>query len=159
MATIQDKIKACDYVIANMLSEQARIIRRNENKIIALNTGQFENGIGSDDKRLINSDKRYSGRYTYFTQQVALYENPIAPKVEGSLYNFAWNGDFLRGMYVYIEPNNETIFLDSTGTGSGSKAKFFSGYNNLFGLNKRSEEIVNYDIILPELLQWIKKYI
>lgn len=159
MATIQDKIKACDYVIANMLSEQARIIRRNETRIIALNTGQFENGIGSDDKRLVNSNKRYSGRYTLFTQQRALVENPITPKIVGELYNFAWNGDFLRGMYVYIEPNNENILLDSTGTGTRDKALFFKGYNNLFGLNSKSEQIVNYDIILPELLQWIKKYL
>lgn len=157
--TIQDKIKACDYVIANMLSEQARIIRRNESKIIALNTNQFENGIGSDDKRLVNSNRMYSGRYTLFTQMRASVENPIAPKIAGELYNFAWNGDFLRGMYLYIKPDNETIFLDSTGTGTGQKALFFKGYNNLFGLNKNSEYIVNYEIIYPELLQWIKKYL
>ena len=159
MATIEDKIKACDYVIANMLSEQARIISKNESKIIALNTGQFEKGLGSDDKKLFNSNKRYSGRYTYFTQQVALFEKPIAPKIEGQLYNFAWNGDFLSGMYVYIKPDNESVFLDSSGKGTGEKALFFNSYTNLFGLDTESERILNYEIILPELTKWISKYL
>jgi len=56
MSTIQDKIKACDYVIANMLSEQARIIRRNEDKIINLNKNQFTDGYGSNDKDLTKVD-------------------------------------------------------------------------------------------------------
>lgn len=159
MATIEDKIKACDYVIANMLSEQARIIRKNENKIIQLNTSQFENGMGSDDKKLFNSNRLYSGRYRLYTQMVASTQNTVAPKIAGELYNFAWNGDFLRGMYLYIKPDNETIFLDSTGTGTGQKSLFFKGYTNLFGLNTKSEHIVNYEIIYPELIKWIKRYL
>lgn len=158
MASIQDKIKACDYVIANMLSEQERIVLKNEDRIIRLNTYQFENGKGSDDKKLVNDNPRYSGRYTYFTQQVALFEHPIAPKIEGELYNFAWNGDFLRGMQIKLF-DSDKLDIFSTGTGSGSKAKFFSGYDNLFGLDTESMRILNYEIILPDLQKWIKSKI
>lgn len=158
VASIQDKINACDYVVNNLLNEQERIVLKNEAKIIRLNTSQFENGKGSDDKKLVNDNSRYSGRYTYFTQQVALFEHPIASKIEGELYNFAWNGDFLRGMQIKLF-DSDKLDIFSTGTGSGSKAKFFSGYDNLFGLDTESMRILQYEIIKPELLIWIKKYL
>lgn len=146
MATIQDKIKACDYVIANMLSEQARIIKRNEKKIIRLNVNQFIDGYGSNDKDLFNTQRQYSGIYS------------PGYKKQG-LYDFYQTGVFIRGLYVYIQPNNTSILIDSTGKGSGEKSLFFAGYTNLFGLDSKSEYILNYEIIYPELLQWIKKYL
>lgn len=146
MSTIQEKIKACDYVIANMLSEQARIVKRNEKKIIRLNINQFIDGYGSDDKSLFNARPEYDGVY--------------APDYKKSgLYDFFETGAFIRNMYIYLEPDNTTLFIDSSGKGSGEKSLFFAGYTNLFGLDSKSEEILNYQIILPELLQWIKKYI
>lgn len=146
MATIQEKIKACDYVIANMLSEQARIVRRNEDKIIRLNVNQFIDGYGSDDKNLFNVHPEFDGIYkTGYKKQ--------------GLYDFFETGVFIRNMYVYLEPNNMTLFIDSSGKGTGEKSLFFSGYTNLFGLDSKSEYILNYEIILPELLQWIKKHL
>ena len=146
MATIQDKINSCDYVIANMLSEQARIVKRNEDKIIALNKMQFIDGFGSDDKLLFNALRQYKGYYSK------------GYKKQG-LYDFFETGVFLRNMYVYLQPDNETLFIDSSGKGSGEKALFFNSYTNLFGLDNESERILNYEIILPELTAWIKKYL
>jgi len=146
VGTINDKIKACDYVIANMLSEQARIIKRNEKNIINLNKGQFIDGFGSDNKPLFNVLRQYTGVYRQ------------GYKKQG-LYNFFETGTFLNNMYVYLEPNKTTLLIDSSGKGSGEKSLFFAGYNNLFGLDKESERILNYEIILPELTQWIKKYL
>lgn len=146
MATIKEKIKACDYVINNMLSEQARIVKRNEDKIIRLNKLQFIDGYGSDDKNLFNTQRQFDGVY-----------NP-GYKKQG-LYDFFETGVFIRNMYVYLEPNKTTLFIDSSGKGAGEKSLFFAGYTNLFGLDSRSEEILNYQIILPELLAWIKKYL
>lgn len=146
MASIQDKIKACDFVIANMLSEQARIIKRNEDKIINLNKNQFTDGYGSDDKKLFNTQRKFDGVYS------------PGYKKQG-LYDFFGTGVFIRGMYVYILPNNESILIDSSGKGSGEKSLFFAGYTNLFGLDSKNEHILNYEIIYPELLAWIKKYL
>lgn len=146
MATIQDKIKACDYVIANMLSEQARIVKRNEDKIIRLNINQFIDGYGSDDKNLFNVLPEFDGTY-----------KPGYKK--SGLYDFFETGVFIRNMYVYLEPNNTTLFIESSGKGTGEKSLFFAGYTNLFGLDSQSERILNYEIILPELIQWIKKYL
>jgi hypothetical protein len=146
MANIQDKIKACDYVIANMLSEQKRIIYKNEDVILRLNKLQFIDGYGSDDKNLFNAQRQYSGIYKQ------------GYKKQG-LYDFFETGTFQKNMYIFMAPNNQTLFIDSSGKGSGEKSLFFAGYTNLFGLNSKSEHILNYDIILPELLKWIKKYL
>lgn len=153
MATIKDKIKACDYVLANILDEQERIVYRNESKIIAMNTAQFEQGIGSDDKTLFNKNPIFDGTYSLST---SLLNNR---KSAGSLYNFYVTGDFLRGLQLEIRPNLVQFDIFSTGTGSGDKSIFFAGYTNLFGLNKDNSYVLNYKIILPELLIWIKKYL
>lgn len=153
MATIKDKIKACDYVLANILDEQERIVYRNESKIIAMNTAQFEQGKGSDDKPLFNKNPIFNGTYSLST---ALMNSR---KSQGSLYNFYVTGDFLRGLQLEIRPNLVQFDIFSTGTGSGDKSIFFTGYTNLFGLNKDNSYILNYKIILPELLIWIKKYL
>lgn len=154
---IRNKIKRLEYIRNNVKKETSKIMQNHEQEIIRLNTSQFEEGIGSDGKTLINSNKRYSGRYTYFTQQVAIYEKPIASKTEGSLYNFAWNGDFLSGMYVDFKQSGEySVF--STGMGTGSKLSFFKGYNNMFGLNDDSKSKLRR-IIEQEIKNFIKRKI
>lgn len=151
---IKQKIKKLEYIRDNLRGETNKILQRHEKDIVRLNAMQLEHGIGSDGKKLINSNKKYSGRYTYFTQQIALYEQPIAPKVEGSLYNFAWNGDFLSGMYVdFKQKGDYSIF--STGMGTGNKLKFFNGYNNLFGLNDDSKQKLRA-LIMDEVRAYLK---
>lgn len=153
MATIKDKIKACDYVLANILDEQERIIYQNEAEIIRMNTSQFEQGNGSDDKELFNKTPLFDGIYSLST---ALSDNR---KRAGDLYNFYNTGDFLRGLQVDVLPSLTQISIFSTGTGSGDKSIFFAGYTNLYGLNKENNRKLQNKIILPELTRWIKKYI
>lgn len=153
MATINDKIKACDYVLANILDEQERIIYQNEAKIIQMNTSQFETGQGSDSKELFNKNPLFDGIYSLST---ALLDNR---KRAGDLYNFYNTGNFLRGFQVDVLPSLTQISIFSTGTGSGDKSIFFAGYTNLYGLDQKNNKILQYQIILPELTRWIKKYL
>lgn len=153
MATIKDKIKACDYVLANILDEQERIIYQNEAEIIRMNTSQFEAGQGSDDKELFNKNPLFDGTYSLST---ALLDSR---KRAGDFYNFYDTGDFLRGLQVDVLPSLTQISIFSTGTGSGDKSIFFAGYTNLYGLNKENNRKLQYQIILPELTRWIKRYI
>lgn len=153
MATINDKIKACDYVLANILDEQERIIYQNEDKIIRMNTSQFEQGKGSDDKELFNKNPLFDGIYSLST---ALSDNR---KIAGDLYNFYNTGNFLRGLQVDVLPSLTKISIFSTGTGSGDKSIFFAGYTNLYGLDQKNNKILQYQIILPELTKWIKNYL
>lgn len=147
--TIKEKIKACDYVINNMLDEQQRIVMRNENKIIQLNTAQFEDGMGSDNRPLNNKNSIFTGHYKY--------SKPF--KDAGNLYDFYVTGSFLGGLQLEMKSNLVQFDIFSTGTGSGKKHDFFAGYTNLYGLDTESERILNYEIIKPQLLTWIKKYL
>lgn len=146
--TINDYIKKCQFVASEMLNEQERIVLANENKIVSLNVDAFQDGFGSDGKDLQNSNEKYTG----------IYKNVPGQKKSG-LYDFFETGAFLSNMQIDLHPNLTKFDIFSTGTGSGDKALFFKGYNNLFGLNKDNSEIVNYEIVYPELMKFIKKYL
>jgi len=153
MTTINDYIKKCQFVAAEILNEQEKIVLSNEDKIISLNVDAFQDGIGSNDQVLNNSNSRFKGVYSLSTQLL----DPR--KVAGTPYNFFETGAFLSNMQIDLQPNLTKFDIFSTGTGSGDKALFFKGYNNLFGLNKNNSDIVNYDIIYPELMKFIKRYL
>lgn len=154
MTTINDYIKKCQFVASEMLNEQERIVLANEDKIISLNVDTFQDGYGSDGQLLKNSNDRiFKGVYSLSTQLT----NPR--KVAGTPYTFLETGAFLSNMQIDLQPNLTKFDIFSTGTGSGDKALFFSGYSNLFGLNQNNSDIVNYDIILPELMKFIKRYL
>lgn len=152
--TINDYINKCKFVNAEMLNEQERILLANEDKIISLNVDSFQEGIGSDGELLKNNNEKvFKGVYSLSTQLL----NP--KKVAGTPYNFLETGAFLSNMQIDLQPNLTKFDIFSTGTGSGEKSIFFAGYSNLFGLDKSNQEIVNNDIILPELMKFIKRYL
>jgi len=154
MTTINDYIKKAKFVASEMLNEQERIVLANEDKIISLNVDAFQDGMGSDGNILKHSNEKvFKGTYTLATQLL----NP--KKVAGTPYTFLDTGSFLANMQIDLQPNLTKFDIFSTGTGSGDKALFFKGYSNLFGLNQNNEEIVNYQIIYPELMKFIKKYL
>ena len=151
--TISDYIKKCKFVASEMLNEQEKIVLANEDKIINLNVDAMQDGIGSDGKILKNSNPIFKGVYSLSTQLLD------SKKIAGNPYNFLETGAFLGNMQINLQPNLTKFDIFSTGTGSGEKALFFSGYTNLFGLNKDNAEIVNYSIIYPELMKFIKRYL
>lgn len=154
MVTISDYIKKCQFVASEMLNEQEKIVLSHETEIINLNTTAFQEGIGSDEKVLKHSNEKvFKGVYSLSTQLM----NPN--KVAGTPYNFFQTGNFLSNMQIDLQPNLTKFDIFSTGTGNGDKALFFKGYSNLFGLNKNNTEIVNKEIIYPELMKFIKKYL
>lgn len=153
MVTIKDYINKCKLVASQILDEQERIVLANENKIVNLNVDTFQDGYGSNGRLLENSNKIFKGIYSLSTQLLE------PKKVAGTPYNFLETGVFLSNMQIEIQPNLTKFDIFSTGTGSGDKALFFKGYNNLFGLNKNNTDIVNYQIVYPELMIYIKKYL
>lgn len=151
--TINDYIKKCKFVASEMLNEQERILLANEDKIVSLNVDAMQSGIGNDDKVLKNSNPIFKGVYSLSTQLT----DP--EKIAGNPYNFLETGAFLGNMQLDLQPNLTKFDIFSTGTGIGDKSLFFSGYTNLFGLDKENTEIVNYDIIYYPLMDFIKKYL
>lgn len=144
MATIQDKIKACDFVIANMLLEQERIVLKNEKRITKLNEMQFIDGFGSDDKMLFNRNPIFTGFYK-------------SGEMIGKRYDFFDTGKFIGGLKVSVFDGDKLAIFSTGSDTTSDKADFFSGYTNLYGLDTESKRILNYEIILPDLQTWIAK--
>ena len=153
MVTIRDYIDKCDFVINTLLDEQENVIYKNENEIIRLNTSQFESGNGNDDNSLKHNSPIFKGVYSLSTQLA----NP--KKVAGSLYDFYDTGSFLSGLQIEVDGSLTRFSIFSTGTGAGDKKLFFDNYRNLFGLNTENTRKLNLEILQPELMNYIKRYL
>ena len=151
--TINDYIKKCKFVASEMLNEQERILLANEARIVSLNVDAMQDGIGSDGKILKNSNPIFKGVYSLSTQLA----NP--KKVAGNLYDFYDTGSFLSGLQIEVDGSLTRFSIFSTGTGAGDKKLFFDNYRNLFGLNKENTRKLNLEILQPELMNYIKRYL
>jgi len=146
MTTIRDYMDKCDLVINNLVNEQKKVVMRNKQKIITLNKMQFIDGFGSDDRVLKNQNPVFSGKYRTGDKR-------------GQKYDFFETGVFYRGLNIKFD-GNESFDIFSTGIDTTpDKYDFFKGYFNLFGLDTESRRILNYEIIKPELITYIKKYL
>jgi hypothetical protein len=154
MITINDYLRKVQFVRDNILNETENSVARNENKIINLNVNQFENSIGTDGLMLKNKSSVFSGVYSLFTQMI----NPL--KIAGDPYTFFDTGDFLGSFQVDMSSDLTKVLITNTGTGSGDKKSFFDGYQNkLIGLTKENAFKLNYEIIKPDLDNFIKKHL
>ena len=153
MVTIRDYIDKCDFVINTLLDEQEKVIYKNENEIIRLNTSQFEIGNGNDDNSLKHNSPIFKGVYSLSTQLA----NP--KKVAGSLYDFYDTGSFLSGLQIEVDESLTRFSIFSTGTGAGDKKLFFDNYRNFFGLDSESNRIFNYEILPHDMMNYIKRYL
>jgi hypothetical protein len=151
--TISEYLKNAKFVQQNLLDESEKIVLKNEDKLIDLNVDQIQSGEGNDGKDLNNTDSKFKGYYTLATQMI----NP--EKTAGSLYTFFDTGNFLGNFNTQLSNDLTKVDIFSTGTGAGQKSEFFRGYTNLFGLNPKNERDFNYNILLPELQKYIKKYL
>ena len=159
MTSASDYLKNLKNLRSGLLDEVERIIYANENEIIKLNIQKIDEHIGSDGKKLINDNDRFSGKYSISTELISRVKNPLAPKIAGQPYNWVWQGNFVNNFQVEVLPSLTQIEIFSTGTGSGLKADFFKGYKNMFGLTVQDQKKLNYDIIYPDLMQFVNKYI
>jgi hypothetical protein len=151
MITIRDYLNKCKTVASKILDEQERIVLANETKIINLNINAFQEGKGSNDKKLNNINDKVKGVYSLATQLI----NP--EKIAGTLYTFQDTNVFINNFQIQFQSNLTKFDIFSTGTGSGDKSIFFAGYTNLFGLDKNNSNIVNYEIVYPDLMKFIKQ--
>jgi hypothetical protein len=146
MVTIRDYMDKCDFVINNLVDEQKKVIMRNKVKIVTLNKMQFIDGFGSDDALLKNNNPIFTGFYR-------------SGDMIGRRYDFFDTGAFYRGLNIKFE-GKETFSIFSSGINTTpDKFDFFQGYRNLFGLDTESRRILNYEIIQPELMNYINRYL
>jgi len=153
MVTINDYLQKVRFVRDNILNETENSVARNENKIVNLNVNQIENSIGTDGLMLKNKSSVFSGVYSLTTQMI----NPI--KIAGNPYTFFGTGDFMGSFQIDMSSDLTKVVITNTGTGSGDKKSFFDGYTKLLGLTKENAFRLNYEIIKPDLDNFIKKHL
>ncbi len=130
-----------------------------EDEIINLNVIQMEKGLGTNDTSLKYANG-YGGVYKERTVRIARSSSPppLLKKEVSRLYNFGWTGDFLSNFQVRITSQNK-LEVYSTGTGFGAKSLFLTQTPYMYGLNAEDTRKLNYDIIYPELMKFIKQFI
>jgi len=133
------------------------IAMQKEDEIINLNIIQMEKGLGTNNSKLKYANG-YTGTYKKSTVQRALLDKTVLPKVYGELYNFGWFGDYLANFQVRITKENK-LEVYSTGTGGGGKSIFLTQTPYMYGLNEEDTRKLNYEIIYPELMKFIKQFI
>lgn len=144
MIGIEDYIKKLEFVRDNMSAEVASIINRNKEEILDLNRDNqlYDKGINSEGNLL----RRYSPSTVLFKKQ------------EGKPYNRTTlfdTGYFTRSFDLLNRNNTISIF-----SRDNKSAELQDKYgSNIFGLTKENENVYNYEIIKPELLKFINKYL
>lgn len=143
--TVFDYMQAVQKVIDNLPKETTRIAKEQSEKIIDLNRDNqlYDQGINSDGSKLFPS-------YANLTRQIKA--NKSQPFNRVTLFD---TGDFYRGFKLRI--NYPIISIYSTDSKSSDLMDKYG--TNIFGLITENQKKVNYEIIQPELHEYIRKYL
>lgn len=142
--TVFDYLQAVQMVIDSIPKETERIVNEKSEQIIELNTDNqlYDEGINSDGGLL----RPYSPTTILFKRQQG------RPYNRTTLFD---TGDFYRGFK--IKYNYPILSIYSTDNKSSDLMDKYG--NNIFGLTTENSKVLNYEIIQPELHEFIKKHL
>ena len=138
-----DKAKRVQSQIGNEIDDIARSL---ENKILDLNREDqiFKRGIDIDGQLLGKYRNNLRGNTRGY------------PKEAGDPFNFFDTGALFSGFNLLSEGNKNKITIENT----DSKAKLLATkYGEFVGLTEENKRKLNYEIIYPELMKFIKQFI
>jgi hypothetical protein len=126
------------------------VIQKNKSQIIDINLINLDSGLDNKD--------RIVGTYLPTTQARAedALIKPNQSKIAGQPFNFDWTGQFINRIYITYR-SNKIKFL-SRGMGDSEKRTFIET-NNLLGVSQKGSDIINNEIIRPQVIQEIKNRI
>ena len=156
--TIREYIAKAKSVQTSVKGYVDDIALMKEDEIINLNVTQMQDGLGTNDQRLKYPFDDYSGKYTKRAVEESLKKPTVLPKSIAEFYNFGWTGNFLANFQVRITGENK-LEVYSTGTGTGNKNTLLTQTPFMYGLNAEDTRKLNYEIIYPELMKFIKTYL
>jgi len=144
MGTIVDYINNIDLVISGLRSETDAIVMRNKAKILDLNRIDqlFDYGINSDGKSL----KKYKPITIQYKMESGATYAYTTLKDTGRFYDgfdLLKRGEFYS---IFSRDSKSADLMDKYG-------------NNIFGLTKDNEQVLNYQILKPEIDAFCKKYL
>ena len=156
--TVREYIAKAKSVQTSVKGYVDDIALMKEDEIINLNVTQMQSGLGSNDQKLQYPFEDFSGKYTQRTVAESLKRPTVLPKSVGAFYNFGASGDFLANFKVRITKENK-LEVYSTGVGTGNKNILLTKTQYMYGLNAEDTRKLNYEIIYPELMKFIKQFI
>jgi len=144
MGTIRDLLDKAKFVRDAIPNEVANIIDRNKERILDINREMqlFDKGIDSDGNLL----RAYS---------------PVTVSIKrskGEVYNRTTlfdQGDFYRG-FDLLNRNNVLSIFSRDYKSSELQEKYGT---SIFGITKENQPYYNYEIIKPDLQEFINKHI
>lgn len=146
MATIREMLNRTLRARDGIEGTTSQIVNDSAQRIIELNTtGQLFKGEDSTGAII--------GVYSKATETVFGGSERNPPKLEGQPYNFEDTGDFFK--FFEVEFNSGSIRFYSTDSKVPElKAKYG---DNLFGLTVDHQHQLNYEIIKPLLVAFIRR--
>ena len=144
--TVRDYIEKAKRVQSQIGGEIDDIARTYEDKILDLNREDqiFKKGIDIDGQLLGKYRNNLRGNTRGY------------PKEAGDPFNFFDTGALFSGFNLLSEGNKNKITIENT----DSKAKLLATkYGEFVGLTEENKRKLNYDIIYPELMKFIKTYL
>jgi hypothetical protein len=158
MGTIRDLLDKAKFVRDNIPNEVFEIVQKNKDKIVEFNKDQLFEG-----KTIFNQDIR-----PYYT------EDPFFKTAQAARNYIAWKQRITPNskrnpnapnLYIngYYHSSIDLIFSGKTPLLESRSGSLFSEinnkYQNIIGLNEDHALSLNYEIIKPELQEFINKYI
>lgn len=148
MSTIKEMLQRVTRAKEGIQPQMPRIIDALKEEILDLNReGQLSLGLSSEGK-LIGT---YSRATEMITTQQALSGHDVRIKREGDPFDFLQTGDFFKEFTLHFGDNGIEIF--STDWKAGDLE---ARYPHLYGLTKENQHTLNYELIKPELVKFIK---
>lgn len=143
MAVLDKYYRQIDTIDKGLEQEAYKILVEAEEIITALNTGQLYEGKTPKGQKLT---PKYS-RVRY-----ARAKNELNPLPGFGTPDLKVTGDFYSEFYLTAK--NQEFELHSSDFKTGFLEKKY-GKENIFGLTVQNNKIVNYEIVLPRLMEWV----
>lgn len=147
--TVSEYLERAKIVQNNIEAETSKIIYANEVEIISLNTENqlFDKGVNIFGTSL--------GSYSSnnYPKQGSLLRG--YPKNRGDRYNFLDSGTLFSDMQLRVEGNKLIIFNTDTQNKITNLLSLTGA--EFIGLTTENQQVLNYEIIYPELMDFIKK--
>jgi len=146
MRTIKDYMDFVKNVRDNIPQQTEGIINRNKSEIIELNTKDQLYIKGEDSLGLTLKP------YSVFTIEI---KQLLGQPYDRTTLNYS--GAFYNGFYLKVDKDNLVLNFNST---DNKTPDLISKYGrNIFGLNYDNQQKLNYEIIFPELENYIRQYL
>jgi len=143
MAVLDKYTRQLDDILRGLDDAALRIVRKSDDTILDLNRGQLLQGLTPKGTKL---------KPDYRLIRYATAKNGANPLPGFGTPDLKLTGKFHSNFYLTAQ-NGEIDFFSSDTKTSKLIEKY--GKDNIFGLTVQNNEILNYKIIAPKLIQWV----